>query len=223
MRHMLILVLRITHRLHPRGLELSMFALRIWRCIDCLHLHIHIHVETPYKTSDVNVLHFHRLPAEKDLHRIWVGWVSKGPPACSLELATPAGRAEIVVAGVECTFSATCIFIILTCISVDVTMNCSSLGIFCTWHLPKHAKSTVALLNIVPLRTIICGVISQELSAISRYFSRRILRDPANTERQRIGYPCPINHASVCSVTLLTDEPRIGNRSWVSHYVRQQL
>jgi hypothetical protein len=28
----------VTHRLHPRGLELSMFAMRIWRCIDYLHL-----------------------------------------------------------------------------------------------------------------------------------------------------------------------------------------
>jgi hypothetical protein len=40
MRHMLILVLRVTHRLHPRGLELSMFAMRIWQCIDYLHLHL---------------------------------------------------------------------------------------------------------------------------------------------------------------------------------------
>jgi hypothetical protein len=51
MRHMLILVLRVTHRLHPRGLELSMFALRIWRCIDYLHLRLLI-----------NVLHTTRLP-----------------------------------------------------------------------------------------------------------------------------------------------------------------
>jgi hypothetical protein len=27
---------------HPRELELSMFALRIWRCIDYLHRHLHL-------------------------------------------------------------------------------------------------------------------------------------------------------------------------------------
>jgi hypothetical protein len=36
--HMLILDLRVTLRLHPRGLELSIFAMRIWQYIDCLHL-----------------------------------------------------------------------------------------------------------------------------------------------------------------------------------------
>jgi hypothetical protein len=33
---------RVTHRLYPRGMELSMFAMRIWRCIDYLHLHLHV-------------------------------------------------------------------------------------------------------------------------------------------------------------------------------------
>jgi hypothetical protein len=32
-------VLSITHTLHPRALELSMFATRVWRCIDYLHLY----------------------------------------------------------------------------------------------------------------------------------------------------------------------------------------
>jgi hypothetical protein len=41
-RHVLILVLRVTHRLHPRGLELSMLAMRIWRCNDYLHLHLYL-------------------------------------------------------------------------------------------------------------------------------------------------------------------------------------
>jgi hypothetical protein len=39
MRHMLLLNLRVTHRLHPR--ELSMFVMQIWQCIDILHLHLH--------------------------------------------------------------------------------------------------------------------------------------------------------------------------------------
>jgi hypothetical protein len=33
MRHVLILVLCGTHSLHAKGLEMSMFALRIWRCM----------------------------------------------------------------------------------------------------------------------------------------------------------------------------------------------
>jgi hypothetical protein len=37
-RHSRVQLLRVTHRLHPSGLELTMFATRIWRCIDYLHL-----------------------------------------------------------------------------------------------------------------------------------------------------------------------------------------
>jgi hypothetical protein len=43
MRYLLILDLRVTHGLHPRGLELSMFAMRIWRCINiCIYIYIFI-------------------------------------------------------------------------------------------------------------------------------------------------------------------------------------
>jgi hypothetical protein len=41
MRHMLTLFLRVTHRLHPRGLQVSQFGMLIWRCVDYLHLHLH--------------------------------------------------------------------------------------------------------------------------------------------------------------------------------------
>jgi hypothetical protein len=36
MRHVLKRVLRVTHRLHPRGLDLSMLAMRIWQCMESL-------------------------------------------------------------------------------------------------------------------------------------------------------------------------------------------
>jgi hypothetical protein len=38
-----------------------------------------------------------------------------------------------------------------------------------------HRQYNVALLNIVPLGTIICGVNTQDCSAISRYFSHQTL------------------------------------------------
>jgi hypothetical protein len=44
MRHILLLDLRVTHR----GLEWSMFAMRIWQCIDCIdYLQPHLHTNSP--------------------------------------------------------------------------------------------------------------------------------------------------------------------------------
>jgi hypothetical protein len=40
--HMVWYESRFTHRLHPRGLELSMSMMQIWQCIDHLHVH-HLH------------------------------------------------------------------------------------------------------------------------------------------------------------------------------------
>jgi hypothetical protein len=37
------------------------------------------------------------------------------------------------------------------------------------------SRTTVALLNMVPLGTVICGGDTQDRSAISRYFSHQIL------------------------------------------------
>jgi hypothetical protein len=40
-RHMVYFKSQFTHRLHPRGLELSTSIMQIRQCIDCLHLHLH--------------------------------------------------------------------------------------------------------------------------------------------------------------------------------------
>jgi hypothetical protein len=37
-RHMVLHKLQFTHRLYPRGLELSMSIMRIWQCLGHLHL-----------------------------------------------------------------------------------------------------------------------------------------------------------------------------------------
>jgi hypothetical protein len=43
---------RFTHRLHPRGLELSISMVQIWQCIDHLHVH-HLHSHPPSHLSGI--------------------------------------------------------------------------------------------------------------------------------------------------------------------------